>query len=163
METSDLKIIAAKTPDHFQQGRTLFLAYADSLNFDLCFQNFEEELEQLEQIYGPPNGVLLLVANADRALGCVAVRELSEGNCEMKRMYIDPAGRGLGLGRKLADAAIAFAREKGYKRILLDTLETMTAALYLYKALGFTEIPPYYHNPHENTVYLALSLDAPQD
>jgi putative acetyltransferase len=119
---------------------------------DLCFQNFEQELRDLPGAYAPPGGVLLLAEVADEvgvlsACGCVAVRPLENGICELKRLYVRPHGRGTGLGRQLTEAAIQAARQMGYARMRLDTLPDMDAAQALYQALGFYDISLYYDNP----------------
>ena len=131
--------------------RALFREYADSLGVDLSFQSFEEEVAALPVGYD-----VLLVAPPD--LGCVGVRPLEPGVCELKRLYVRPAGRGRGLGRALTLAAIARARELGYERMRLDTLPPMHAAQELYRALGFVEIEPYRHNPIEGSRFMELRL-----
>jgi putative acetyltransferase len=123
--------------------------YSDALGVDLSFQDFESELAD-------PFGFYELVLLADD--GCVALRRIDERTCEMKRLYVRPAGRGTGLGRKLAEAVIATAREHGYSRMLLDTLPQMTAAQALYRSLGFRETEPYRHNPVRGAAFLELEL-----
>lgn len=123
--------------------------YSDGLGVDLSFQDFESELAD-------PFGFYELVLLADD--GCVALRRIDERTCEMKRLYVRPAGRGTGLGRKLAEAVIATAREHGYSRMLLDTLPQMTAAQALYRSLGFRETEPYRHNPVRGAAFLELEL-----
>jgi ribosomal protein S18 acetylase RimI-like enzyme len=138
--------------------RLLFREYADSLGVDLSFQRFEQELATLPGDYGPPVGCLLLAVRADEPVGCVALRPLGARDCELKRLYVRAGGRGLGLGRRLTEAAIEAGRELGYQRMLLDTLPTMEAALELYRALGFEEIEPYRHNPVPGTTFMALRI-----
>lgn len=137
----------------------LFRAYAASLPVDLGYQDFESELAGLPGKYAPPAGALLLARGPDGApLGCVALRPLEGGVCEMKRLYLDPAARGLGLGRALAAAIADSARALRYNELRLDTLPGMTAALSLYRAMGFTEIAAYYAPTPPGTVFLALRL-----
>jgi ribosomal protein S18 acetylase RimI-like enzyme len=138
----------------------LFREYVDWLAIDLSFQGFEAELATLPGKYAPPTGELMLaLSSAGDALGCVAVRPL-EGIavCEMKRLYVRPAARGLGIGRALVAAIIKAAEELGYAAMKLDTLPSMPEALALYKRFGFSEIPAYYHNPVPGTVYLGKPL-----
>lgn len=139
---------------------SLFRAYAASLPIDLGYQGFDGELASLPGKYAPPTGALLIARDANgAALGCVAMRPLDEpGVCEMKRLYITPAGRGQGLGRHLARAIIEAARAAGHHEMRLDTLSTMHEAQALYRALGFTEIAAYYDTPIENTVFMSLKL-----
>ncbi len=139
--------------------RDLFREYQAGLGVDLCFQGFEEELGALPGKYVAPRGTLVLAVRAGETLGCVAVRESSGNIAEMKRLYVRPQGRGLGLGRKLAEAAIDFARSAGYDAIRLDTLPQMKEAQRLYADLGFKEIAAYRHNPVAGTLYLQLEFD----
>lgn len=137
----------------------LFRAYAASLPIDLGYQGFEEELASLPGKYAPPHGALLIARDAEgAALGCVAMRPLDDGVCEMKRLYVAPEGRGAGLGRALAEAIIEAARAAGYREMRLDTLASMAGAQALYRALGFVEIEPYYDTPIEGTVFMGLRL-----
>jgi putative acetyltransferase len=138
--------------------RDLFLEYAGSLNFNLCFQDFDTEIEGLPGRYAPPAGTLLLARANDDVAGCVGVRPLDAGRCEMKRLYVREAFRGTGLGRVLAEQAIAFARGAGYRRMVLDTLPQMTAATRIYRALGFARCAPYYDNTPINSTCLELVL-----
>jgi ribosomal protein S18 acetylase RimI-like enzyme len=153
------RIHPAETPEDIAAARGLFRAYVDSLAIDLGFQDVEAELATLPGKYAPPGGAILLARDADgRAVGCVALRPLDSGTCEMKRLYALPRTRGTGLGRRLAEAILAEARRAGYRRILLDTLDSMAAARGLYAALGFAETAAYYANPTPGTVYLARDL-----
>lgn len=139
-------------------ARALFEEYASGLGIDLCFQGFEAELGRLGEMYGPPHGRLLLGLLHGQAQGCVAVRRLTDDDCEMKRLYVRAAARGTGLGRRLAQAAVESGRALGYHRIVLDTLGSMTAARALYASLGFREIAPYYDNPIPGARFLGLDL-----
>ena len=140
---------------------TLFREYADSLDIDLAFQDFEEELESLPGYYAPPKGALLLAEIDGKAVGCVAVRALHATNfCEMKRLYVRDTARGTGAGRALAEAAVAEGKRMHYDAMRLDTLSTMAAALSLYRGLGFKEIPAYYETPITNTVFMHKDLTA---
>ena len=144
------QIIHANDEGHLAAARELFLEYANSLGFDLCFQGFEEELATLPGAYAPPQGRLLLAVGPHGYLGCVALRQrpvIEEFVCEMKRLYVRPEGRRTGVGRALAKSIISEARQIGYQRIVLDTLATMTPAMTLYRSLGFVETPAYYANP----------------
>ena len=139
--------------------RELFAEYASSLEVDLAFQGFDAELETLPGDYTTERGGTLLLAWVEgECHGCVAVRALDEHRCEMKRLYVRPSGRGFGLGRLLAEEAIARARALGYARMLLDTLPAMSEARALYSSLGFLETPPYRFNPVPGTSFLALEL-----
>ena len=138
--------------------RGLFVEYAANLGVDLCFQGFQEELDGLPGAYAPPDGRLLLVIDGDRAVGCVAIRKLGDGICEMKRLYVQPGHRGQGLGRRLAEAVIAEARAIGYRKMRLDSLTSLKEAAGLYQSLGFLEIPPYRYNPLPEAVFMELAL-----
>lgn len=139
---------------------SLFVEYAASLEIDLAYQSFGDELASLPGRYAPPQGALLLAGAPDgEPIGCVGLRPLaSEGACEMKRLYVAPAGRGTGLGRALAEAIVAEARRIGYREMLLDTLPSMAAALGLYRSLGFRPAAPYYATPVPGTIFLHLCL-----
>jgi putative acetyltransferase len=162
--------LAAMGPWHITQcesetlysvARGLFLEYARTLDFDLCFQGFKEELSTLPGAYSPPDGRLLVAMIGDAYVGCVALRPLTatEGQvCEMKRLYVRPAFRGTGLGRSLAERIVAEARMIGYQQMVLDTLVTMDPAIGLYRSLGFKETLPYYNNPIPEARYFSLLL-----
>ncbi len=155
---SELRLWLAEGAGDLGHVRELFLEYAATLDFDLCFQGFDGELAALPGAYGPPGGRLFLASVDGRLAGGVGLRPLQADISEMKRLYVRPEFQGLGLGRRLAEATIEAAREIGYRRMRLDTISTMTAAQALYRSLGFTEIPPYYDNPIEGVVYFELKL-----
>jgi putative acetyltransferase len=151
-------VVQAKTDAEFSAARALFSEYASTLEVDLAFQGFASELNALQTMYGAPGGCLLLARGHGATVGCIAVRRLSSEDCEMKRLYVRPAARGGGIGRRLIMAAIERAQSMGYKRMLLDTLPDMSAARTLYAALGFRETGPYCHNPIPGTTFMALDL-----
>jgi len=153
-----LKIYPVEAGEDLEVARELFVEYADSLGFDLGFQNFEEELANLPGNYAPPEGCLLLAKYKGQAAGCVALRKLSEGVCEGKRLYVRPEFRGLKIGKKLVEAIIAEARKRGYSSIRGDTVPSMQIAQALYASLGFKEIEPYCHNPIEGAKFVELKL-----
>ena len=126
--------------------RDLFLEYGESLGFNTCFGGFEQELVTLPGDYAPPRGALILAKEGGERAGCVALRELDAASCEMKRLYVRPRFRGRGVGRRLAEAALARARATGYRRVCLDTLPNMLEARRLYGSLGFQRCEPYYDN-----------------
>ena len=156
-----LTIVGAMAVDDVLTVRCLFEEYAASLGIDLCFQGFAEELAGLPGDYGPPRGCLLLALQNGQTAGCVALRPLEPGVCEMKRLYVRPAFRTHGIGRVLVDRVVQEARQAGYRQMRLDTLPSMAAAQALYRRLGFQEIAPYYENPIEGAVFLELQLDRP--
>jgi putative acetyltransferase len=151
--------VQAESVAQIAQVRALFLEYANSLGFSLCFQSFDKELAALPGEYTPPNGRLLLAECEGQSVGCVALHPLAPHICEMKRLYLQPSYRRKGLGRKLAEAVINEARMVGYKRMRLDTVEPMMKdAVQLYRALGFREIAPYRPNPIQGAMYMELDL-----
>ena len=153
------EIFQARTPVQITQSRTLFLEYAASLGFDLCFQGFEEELKNLPGDYAPPEGRLLLAYLDGEAVGCAALHRQAEDIGEMKRLYVRPPARGHGIGLTLSEKIIAEARAIGYKKLRLDTVaHQMQAAVAMYREQGFAEIPPYRVNPIEGALYMELDL-----
>ena len=141
-----------------ETARLLFLEYEKSIGISLCFQSFAEEVATLPGAYAPPDGRLLLAFVGDDAAGCVALRKFGEGVAEMKRLYVRPAQRGTGLGRKLAEAVLAEARAIGYRALRLDTLATMKEAQVLYVSMGFADIPAYNEHPIEGTRFMEKKL-----
>ena len=151
----------AEFPGDAPELARLFRDYVEWLGVDLGFQDFETELAGLPGRYAHPAGCALLAENAaGQAIGCVAMRALQGDICEMKRLYLHPDARGTGLGRRLAESVIEAARQAGYRRMVLDTLDHMRDALGLYDRLGFQPIAAYYHNPIPGAVYLGLDLDS---
>ncbi|HQQ77711.1 MAG TPA: GNAT family N-acetyltransferase [Thermoanaerobaculia bacterium] len=142
-------------------ARALFEEYQQSLGFSLCFQNFDAELAGLPGAYAPPEGRLLLAFAGDEPAGCIALRKIGEEICEMKRLWVRPAFRGSGLGRRLAESLMAEARAAGYRAVRLDTLPSMAAAQALYLSLGFLDIPPYNDHPIEGTRFMEAILPPP--
>jgi ribosomal protein S18 acetylase RimI-like enzyme len=152
-----MQIVAGHGEEHLPAVRALFEEYAAGIGVDLGFQGFDRELAELPGEYAPPAGRLLL-ALAPEPAGCVALRPYEPGVCEMKRLFVRPAYRSTGLGRRLAEAIVAAGREAGYDRMRLDTLPTMDAARALYRSLGFVEIDAYRFNPVHGTTYFELPL-----
>ena len=157
-----IALVTPSTPEDIAAVRQIFTEYAQSLNVDLCFQDFEAELELLPGEYAAPRGALLLAMVNKQVAGCCALRPLDSADdpnaSEMKRLYVRPAYRRLGLGRQLAEAILDAARQFDYSCVLLDTLDEMETARALYEDLGFEEIPPYYHNPLPGAHYLKVML-----
>jgi len=154
-----VELILAQSESDLAAAKRLFLEYAESLGFNLCFQDFNRELAGVPGDYGPPGGRLRLAVVDDMAVGCIAMRKLEDGICEMKRLYVRPAFRGRGIGRKLAVACVRDARSLGYRAIRLDTIPEMAAATALYRSLGFMEIEPYRFNPLPGALYMELDLN----
>ena len=153
-----LRIVEIQGKEYLAEIGHLFEEYADSLEIDLDFQGFAEELATMPGKYAPPQGCLLLALWQDQVAGCVALRLFSPDICEMKRLYTKPQFRGLGIGRALCEAIIARARQIGYERMRLDTLPSMETARGLYASLGFNEIGPYRYNPVEGAHFMELVL-----
>jgi len=154
-----LTLRQAESPAQIAQARELFLEYADSLGFSLCFQSFDRELAGLPGDYAPPDGRLLIAEYRGQLAGCVALHKLEPEICEMKRLYLRPQLRGRGVGRALAEAVIAEARAIGYRKMRLDTVEpAMPNAVAMYRRLGFVEIDPYRANPIAGALYMELGL-----
>lgn len=145
-----------------QAVRELFTEYQQWLDVDLCFQEFAQELDNLPGAYGAPMGCLLLACEEDQHAGVIGIRSLAIDGavdlCEMKRLYVRPPWRGDGVGRTLSEAAMGWARQAGYARICLDTLENLSEARALYTSQGFHEIEAYYDNPLEAPIYMERNL-----
>ena len=155
-----LTIVQAETAEHISTARQLIVEYATWLEFNLCFQGFEEEMRSLPGMYAPPSGRLLLALWDVRPAGVIALRALEEpGLCEMKRLYVRPEFRGHGIGRVLAERVIGEAAELGYSRMRLDTIPgKMDHAIAMYRELGFAETVPYYNTPVGHTLFMELAL-----
>jgi N-acetylglutamate synthase-like GNAT family acetyltransferase len=145
--------------DEAEAMRRLLRDYERSIGIDLCFQDFEEELEKLPGEYvAAAKGAFLVADNGDGLVGCVALRAFSSESCEMKRLYVDPGARGSGIGRQLVESVLARARSFGYRKMLLDTLPSMQTAQTLYREIGFVETRPYRLNPVPGVTFLELTL-----
>jgi len=155
----DFVFSQAESEQQIAQARELFLEYAQSLGFSLCFQSFDKELANLPGDYAPPEGRLMLAEHEGQLAACVALHKLDADICEMKRLYLRPQFRGKGLGRTLADRIISEARQIGYGRMRLDTVEpVMKDAVAMYRKIGFKEIAPYCRNPIAGALYMELLL-----
>jgi putative acetyltransferase len=158
-QPKQLRIEQVTTSAQVKAARDLFVEYAESLGFSLCFQNFERELRTLPGDYAPPHGRLLLAYLDEEPVGCVAMHPWNRDICEMKRLYVRPVARGHALGRILVERLVKEARAIGYERMRLDTIEPiMTRAVLLYRDMGFEEIEAYRNNPMQGTLYLELKL-----
>jgi len=159
---SNIQLVTPASTEDLAATSGVFREYAISLGFDLCFQDFEGEIANLPGDYAPPRGALLLAKIDGAIAGCCALRPLDSSDyvnaAEMKRLYVRPAFRRLGLGRQLAEAILDAALMAGYDSVLLDTLDDMEIARAMYEELGFKEIPPYYHNPLAGAHYLKVNL-----
>ena len=162
MPRPSIQLITPRTSAQLDATRQIFAEYANQLGIDLCFQNFEAELASLPGAYGSPRGALLLALVDGEIAGCCAMHALDTVDypnaAEMKRLYVRKAFRRFGLGRHLAEAMLDLARVAGYQSVLLDTLDDMESARALYADLGFSDIPPYYHNPIAGAHYLKVDL-----
>ena len=163
MTPASISLAPAQQPDDLDLIRGIFREYAGTLNVDLAFQDFETELGGLPGEYAEPRGALVLARVDGEVAGCCALRPADSADypnaAEMKRLYVRKPFRGFGLGRLLTEHILDQARLAGYSTVLLDTLDDMEAARALYEDLGFTEIPPYYHNPYAGAHYLKVEVD----
>jgi ribosomal protein S18 acetylase RimI-like enzyme len=153
-----VNIIRATTKESIEYAKALIREYAESLEFDLEFQGFDKEMETFPEQYASPRGCLYVALDKNRPAGCVALRDLGDGICEMKRLYVKPDYRGKNIGKLLAETVIQTARELGYDRMRLDTIPSMKQAIVLYKIMGFKEIKPYRFNPIEGAAFFELNL-----
>jgi len=158
MAAEDVLFKTATTNKEFEDGQHLFQQYANSLDLDLGFQDFSNEIKLINKQYNKPKGALLLVYKNNIAVGCAGIRELDKDTAELKRMYVQPAYRKYKIGARLLELAIEIARDLNYKSIRLDTLPTMTRAQDLYRSFGFYEIPSYRFNPVSGTVFMEKKL-----
>lgn len=155
-----MQIILADTKPRIREIQALFLEYAQSLGFDLEFQGFKQEMDDFPGSYNPPGGRLLLACAGGQPVGGVGLRRLADDICELKRLYVRPAGRGRQIGRMLVGKAILEARKAGYRFMRLDTLPSMRSANQLYVKAGFYPIEAYCHNPIEDAIFMELDLQA---
>ncbi|MGM9987070.1 MAG: GNAT family N-acetyltransferase [Bacillaceae bacterium] len=156
----EFKYVTAQDVSELEDVKKLFLEYAKSLGIDLAFQDFEIEFKELPGKYGVPDGILLLTLVDGKAAGCVALRKLSEGICEMKRLYVRDSYRGLKIGKRLVEMVIEVASKLHYDYMRLNTLSTLTKAHSLYSSMGFYHIEPYIYNPIEGAIFMELKLRA---
>ena len=153
-----VKIIQAVNKNQITEIKDLFLEYARSLDFELCFQDFDKEMAELPGDYAPPDGRLFLAELEGESAGCIALRKFKEGICEMKRLYARPQFRGHNIGKMLVEKLISEARQIGYIKMVLDTVPSMQTAQKLYRSLGFYEIKPYRNNPVDGAIFMELIL-----
>jgi putative acetyltransferase len=166
LDAPEFQLLSPSSPADFDEARTILREYAEQLGVDLCFQGFDAELTTLAQHYAEPGGLFLLALVDGAVAGCGGFRPLPDADyanaCEMKRLFVRPAFRRFGLGRRVAQALLDRALDAGYSTMLLDTLDDMEAARGLYESLGFEEVPPYYFNPIAGAHYLKCELAAPR-
>lgn len=155
-----IEIRQAETPEQIEEIRRLFREYEAWLGISLCFQNFERELAELPGKYARPAGRLFLISQENQSAGCIALRKIEDGVCEMKRLFVREDFRGLGFGKVLIEKLIEEARSIGYRKMRLDTLvDKMPEAVKLYEHYGFRKIAPYYENPYKETLFMELNLN----
>jgi len=156
-----IRINYAKSTKDFDKTKILFMEYAESLDFSLSFQNFEDEIECVPGKYQKPDGCIILAWEKLDCIGCVCMRPLNDTSCEIKRLYVKPTFRGRGLGQLMTRKIIRYSKERNYTKILLDTITSMKTAIKIYKSLGFVETEPYYNNPLPDVVFFELNLIGP--
>jgi GNAT superfamily N-acetyltransferase len=155
---SECIVVLAHSFYEYEIAKALFLEYAGTLEFDLCFQNFENEMENISVQYNYPSGGILLLKHDRDYAGCVGIRKFEDTIAELKRMYIQPEYRGNGYGKILLNEAIKLSAKLGYTLLRLDTIKTMKAAIMIYEEAGFREIQAYRHNPIKDVKYYELNL-----
>jgi len=158
INAKNITIIKAATAADFQNGKQLFLQYIQSLDFELNFQDVDRELNEITREYNHPTGALLLAYDGNNAIGCAGIRKIDDRRAELKRMFVDPAYRGLQLGPKLLQMALDEARQLGYRSIRLDTVPQMRSAIKLYQSAGLHEIEPYRFNPIAGAKFMEKEL-----
>ena len=159
MENNNIEILPVNTPELTEETKRLFREYEKWLNVSLCFQGFEEEVNTLPGKYSPPEGRLYIVKYDSKYSGCIALRKIEDGICEMKRLFLKEGLRGKGIGNTLVTKIINDAKAIGYKTMRLDTIkEKMPKAVEIYTKHGFVETEQYYHNPNPHTLFLELDL-----
>jgi GNAT superfamily N-acetyltransferase len=146
------------TIEELEEVREIFIEYADFLQVDLCFQDFEKELQTLHKVYNPPAGCIILAKENEQVIGCIALKPIGEGVCEMKRLYVRPSARGKALGKKLVEELIDFAKKAGYNTMKLDTISSLKEAINLYHSKGFVKTEAYVYNPLSDVLYYELKL-----
>lgn len=146
------------SPEELDEVRKIFIEYAEYLKIDLCFQHFEEELQSLSTVYATPKGCIILAKINQEIVGCVALKPIEDGVCEMKRLYVKPTARGHKVGRKLVEELISFAQKANYQTMKLDTLTSLTEAIALYRSFGFKETSAYVYNPLDEVLYFELTF-----
>lgn len=154
----EVRIADAVAEDFIDDAKALMTEYAESLDFELCFEGFADEMEAFPGEYAPPTGCLFVALVAGAPSGCIGIRRIDDDSCEMKRLYVKSEHRGYKIGRSLAETAVERARQIGYKKMRLDVVENMKAAVALYRSLGFSAPIAYRHNPIEAALYLELDL-----
>jgi GNAT superfamily N-acetyltransferase len=146
------------TIEELEEVREIFIEYADFLQVDLCFQDFEKELQTLHKVYNPPAGCIILAKENDQVIGCIALKPIGEGVCEMKRLYVRPSARCKALGKQLVEELIDFAKKAGYNTMKLDTISSLKEAINLYQSKGFVKTEAYVYNPLSDVLYYELKL-----
>jgi putative acetyltransferase len=157
-EKSKVQYHIPETEEDYNLVIAIFNEYQKYLNIDLCFQSFDYELDNLQKIYSQPKGIIILAKIGNEIAGCIALKPIEENNCEMKRLFVKPIYRGLGIGKKLVEMVINTAKNNHYEIMKLDTLINLNEAVELYKAMGFVTTAPYVHNPLSDVLYFEKKL-----